>query len=40
MIEAEALAGYEPSKRQLEEEIAMGWRDSDGRRLPLEKRKP
>lgn len=40
MIEAEAAGGYGPSKRQVEEEIAKGWRDSKGTRLPLEKRRP
>jgi hypothetical protein len=38
MVQAEAVAGYEPSQRQVEEEIAKGWRDGDGARIPLERR--
>lgn len=38
MIQAEAMSGCEPSKRQVEEEIAKGWRKGDGTRIPLDQR--
>lgn len=38
MTQCEADLGDEASKLQLQEEIAMGWRDASGKRIPLELR--
>jgi hypothetical protein len=38
MIQVEAMSGHEPSKRQVEQEIAKGWRSSDGTRIAAKSR--